>query len=220
MLLSRLLRLQLRLRPLHLRLRPLWPLSRRRHYSRLALRSPILGLPALLLLRGCRQRSERLLSLGVPDLWRLGTWHLHLSPLLTLSFNLLLRRRVPLLLVRNHLLPGSLSLHLLLLTQGISLTLLLLHLFAYAFALRLLSADAICALLLNLLPAQILHLLPRVSITASCLSGQIRNLSFSCLLRRKVLLLACPRRAFALRWYRGCSAFISDLNLLIPDPVG
>src|SRR5260370_42471669 len=85
----------LRLRSLHLRLRPLWPLSRRRHYSRLALRSPILGLPALLLLRGCRQRSERLLSLGMPDLWRLGPWHLHLSPLLTSSFNLFLPRPVP-----------------------------------------------------------------------------------------------------------------------------
>jgi hypothetical protein len=134
----------------------------------------------------------------VPHRWRLGTWHLHLAPLLTLSLNLLLRRRMPLLLVHNHLLPGSFSLPLLLLPQGISLTLLLLHLLAYAFALRLLSAEAICALLLNLLPAQILHLLPRVSITASCLSGQIRNLSFSCLLRRKVLLLACPRRGLAL----------------------
>src|SRR5258707_823328 len=86
-------------------------------------------------------------------------------------------------------------------------------------ALRLLSADAICALLLNLLSTQILHLLPRVSIPARCLSRQISNLSLSGLLRRKVLLLACPRRAFALRCWCGRSAFISELNLLIPDAV-
>jgi hypothetical protein len=156
-----------------------------------------LRLPSLSLLRG-RLRSDLLLLLRMPHCRLLGWLHLHLAPLLTLSLNLLLSRRMPLLLVRNHLLPGSLSLHLLLLTQGVSLTLLLLHLLAHAFALRLLSAHAICALLLNLLPAQILHLLPRVSITASRLSGQIRNLSFSCLLRRKVLLLASPRRDFAL----------------------
>jgi hypothetical protein len=139
----------------------------------------------LLLLRVSRRRLLRSL-------------HLLLATLLTLSLNLLLRRRVPLLLAGNHLLPSSLSLGLLLLTQSVSLTLLLLNLLAYAFALRLLSVEAICSLLLKLLTAHILHLLPRVSITASCLSGEIRNLSFSCLLRRKVLLLACPRRGLAL----------------------
>src|SRR5260370_13750975 len=92
----------LRLRSLHLRLRSLWPLSRRRHYSRLALRSPILGLPALLLLPGCRRRSDRLLSLGVPHLWRLGPWALALSSLLTLSFILLLLSPVPFLLLCTH----------------------------------------------------------------------------------------------------------------------
>jgi len=156
----------------------------------------------------------------MPDCRLLRARYLHLAPLLTLSLNLLLRRRMPLLLAGYHLLAGSLSLRLLLLTQSVSLTLLLLHLLAHAFALGLLSVDAICLLLLNLLPAQFLHLLARVSITASCLSRKVRNLSFSRLFRLHVLLLICHRRAFALRWSRGGSPFVSELNLLIPDSVG
>jgi len=224
------LHLRLRLRPLHLRLRPLL-LRRRRNYSWLSLRRPILRLPSLSLGRRRGLRSDLLLLLRVSHFWWLGARHLHLAALLTRSLNLLLRWRVPLLLVRNHLLSRGCPLRLLLLTQNfplILLLILLLHLLAHTFALCLLSVEpigalsveAIGALLFHLLPPQILHLLPRVSITATRLSRQVCHLSLSCLLRRHVRLLARWRRALALRCSRIGSAFVSDLNLLIPDPVG
>ena len=70
------------------------------------------------------------------------------------------------------MLPGSLALHLLLLAQRISLTLLLLHLLPHALTLGLnRNAGRCCSLLLDLLSAQILHLLSRVTITTSCLAS-------------------------------------------------
>jgi hypothetical protein len=150
----------------------------------------------------------------------LRTRYLDLPPLFTLSLNLLLRGGLPFLPVRKHLLPDRLSLRLLLLPQGLSLALLLLHLLAHAFALRLLGVYAICTLLLNLLPAQILYLLSRVSITASCLSRQIGHLPFSRLFRGQIRLLVRSRRALALRGRRSRSAFVLKLNLLIPDAIG
>lgn len=185
----------LRLHALHLRLCSLRTLSRRRNYPRLSLRGPIL----------------RRLSL-------LSRLHLHLASLLTLRLYLLLRCRGSLLLVRNHLLPRGGPLSLLLLAQGLSLALLLLHFLTHALTLRLLRAEALSALLVNLLPAKLLHLLARVSITASRLARQVYHLSFSRLLCRNVLLLNC-RRAILLR-LRGRLAFVSELDLLIPRAVG
>jgi hypothetical protein len=130
----------------------------------------------------------------VPDRWWLCTLHFRLPALLTLNLNLLLRRSA-LLLAGDHLLPGSRPLYLLLLAKSLSLALLL-HLLAHPFALWLLRAKTLCALLLNLLPAKFLHLLASVSITARRLSRQIHHLSFSRLLRSQVLSLA--RRCFAL----------------------
>ena len=84
-----------------------------------------------------------------------------------------LRRRMALLLIRDHLLPSSFPLRLLLL----ALSVLRLHLLAHAFALRLLRCKAIGALLFGLLPLQRLHLLPRRSVAARSLSRKIRYLS-------------------------------------------
>ena len=86
--------------------------------------------------------------------------------------DLLLSGRVALLLRSDHLLPGSLALYLLLLAQRFSLTLWLLHLLPHTFALGLnWNAGLRCSLLLDLLPPQILHLLPRVATPARCLPG-------------------------------------------------
>ena len=85
------------------------------------------------------------------------------------------------------MLPGGLSLRRL--PQDLSLTLLLLHLLTHPFALGLLHVRAFRTLLLDLLATKILHLLARVSITAGCLSGQISDLSLTCLLCGQVWLL-------------------------------
>jgi hypothetical protein len=81
--------------------------------------------------------------------------------------DLLLSGRIALLLRGNHLLPSSFALYLLLLPQG----LLLLHLLVHALALRLLRIHPLGPLLFKLLLTQILHLLPRVAVATSCLSG-------------------------------------------------
>ena len=85
------------------------------------------------------------------------------------------------------MLPGGLSLRRL--PQDLSLTLLLLHLLTYSFTLGLLHVRAFGTLLVDLLPTKILHLLPGVSITARCLSGQISHLSLARLLCGEVWLL-------------------------------
>jgi len=204
----RLRSLNLWLRALHLRLCPLkrWlcPLNRwlcslnlrprscgrLRHYSRLSLR-PVFGLLATHLHR--RLRPDLLLLLRVSNRRRLGA-------LLALDLNLLLRRSPSLLLVADHLVTRSRPLRL--------------HLLPDTFGLRLLSADALGALLLNLLPAKFLHLLARVSITARRLSGEVHHLSLSGLLCSHVR-LARHRSALS----RSRLAFVSELNLLVLTPV-
>ena len=123
------------------------------------------------------------------------------------------------------MLAGSVALYLLLLTQHIPLTLLL-HLLAHAFALGLSRIAGLCgSLLFNLLPSQILHLLPRVTITASCLSGQLGHLSFSRLLcgyvrlrtRLRAIARLCPIVSPLLA---GWSTLICDLKFLVPRSIG
>jgi hypothetical protein len=118
------------------------------------------------------------------------------------------------------LLPRSLSLYLLLLAQSSPLTLLL-HLLPHTLALGLgWNAGRCRSLLLDLLPPQILHLLPCITIAASRLSGQIRHLSFPRLLRGYVR-LPTELRAVASPLLLVCrSTLICNLQFLISRPVG
>ena len=83
---------------------------------------------------------------------------------------------------------GSFPLRLLLLTHHLSLVLRLAH----PLTLRLHSCTLSCSLV-QLLFAQLLHLLARVSVAARSLFGQISHLSFPRLLCRKVWLLSRGR---------------------------
>lgn len=111
----------------------------------------------------------------------------HFSLTLLLShLNLRLRCRVPLLLVRDHLLTSGFALRLLLLTQNI----LLLHLLTHAFALRLLSGYALSALLFDLLSLKLVHLLPSIAIAAGRLPRKISHLFLAPLLDGELSLLS------------------------------
>jgi hypothetical protein len=221
------LRLGLRLRHLHgwsasLHLRS-WLLlrhrllSRSRHYRRLT----------LLLRHGLRSRSRHyprltLLSLNLNLRLALRLWlrlnglrvrrmtnHRRLTPLnLRRSrFTLVLNSRrlcSPELLIINHLLPGSFTLGLLLLPQGLSLLLGRRHWLSYAFTSSCLIRDSFDSRLLHLLTAQLLHLLPRAPIATPCLSRQVGNLFLARLLRSKIW-----RLRLRLLWRRGCGAFVS-----------
>jgi len=142
----------------------------------LDLRLTLLRRPAAL-----RLRLHALLLFSVTNRLRraLYLW-LPLRLLLAPRLKLLLRRCAALLLVRDHLLPSSFPLRLLLLTKSV----LRLHLLTHALALRLLGRDAIGALLFGLLSLQRLHLLPRRSVAASSLPRKVRHLFlprlFSC----------------------------------------
>ena len=121
------------------------------------------------------------------------------------------------------MLAGSFALCLLLLTQNFSLTLLL-HLLAHALALGRI-AGLYRSLLFNLLPSQILHLLPRVAITACSLSGQIGHLSFPRLLCGDVRLRTRLRSIARLRAIVSSllfcrSTLICDLKFLAPRSIG
>jgi hypothetical protein len=158
-------------------------------------RPPLYAL--LLWLRPQRLWLLRVARAGRPLHFRLTT---------RLRLDLRLSRHAPLLLSRNHLLPRSLALDLLLLPQRFSLVLLLLHLLAHALALHLLRISTLDTLLFELLPAQILHLLPRISIAAGNLSRQIRHLSFPCLICGQVRLWTLRRT--------GLSASLTSLTLI------
>ena len=123
------------------------------------------------------------------------------------------------------MLPGSLALYLLLLAQTFPLTLLL-HLLPDTLALGLgWNASRCRSLLLDLLPPQILHLLPCVTIAASRLSGQIGHLFFTRLfcgyVRLRTHLCAIARlRAIVNPLLIGRSSLIRDLKFLAPRSIG
>jgi hypothetical protein len=145
--------------------------------------------------------------------------YFQLAALLSLCLDLLLRGRMTLLLRSNHLLPGSRPLYLLFLAQSVSLALLLLHLLTHTFALRVYrDAGAAGSLLLDLLPPQTLHLLPRVTITTGRLPGQIRHLSFSRLLCSYVRLRTriAGLRTVVSPLLAGGPTLICDLKFLVP----
>jgi hypothetical protein len=229
------LRLRLRWPGLWLRLRRsllthlLWGCARRG-----LLRSWLL--PHLWLLRRNHSRLTRWLILWTGALHRRLRSHLlllwsgthgrralyfQLAALLSLCLDLLLRGRMTLLLRSNHLLPGSRPLYLLFLAQSVSLALLLLHLLTHTFALRVYrDAGAAGSLLLDLLPPQTLHLLPRVTITTGRLPGQIRHLSFSRLLCSYIRLRTIARiaglRTVVSPLLAGGPTLICDLKFLVP----
>jgi hypothetical protein len=122
------------------------------------------------------------------------------------------------------LLPGSLALYLLLLSQNFPLTLLL-HLLAHAFALGLSRITGLCgSLLFNLLPPQILHLLPRVAIATRGLPGEVGHLPFPRLLcgyvRLRTRLRAVARLLTIVSpLLAGRSTLICDLKFLAPRPI-
>jgi hypothetical protein len=113
-----------------------------------------------------------------------------------------------------------------LLAQSVSLALLRLHLLPHTFALSLLPGNGLwCTLLLDLLPAQILHLLASVAITTSRLSGQIGHLSFPrllcCYVRLRTRLRTIARLRDVVRSLLVCrSALICDLKFLVPCSIG
>ena len=113
----------------------------------------------------------------------------------------------------DHLLASSFALRLLLLTQRLSLILLLLHLLSHTFTLGRRIRHALGSLLFYLLLANFLHLLPRTTIAASCLSRQVSHLPLSCLLGGYVWRLTSCLRLY--RLLRCCRTFISELQLLI-----
>jgi hypothetical protein len=151
--------------------------------------------------------------------------YFQLAALLSLCLDLLLRGRMTLLLRSNHLLPGSRPLYLLLLAQSVPLALLRLHLLTHTFALRLYrGAGAAGSLLLDLLPPQTQHLLPRVTITTGRLPGQIRHLSFARLLcsyvrLRTIARIAGPRTVVS-SLLAGGPTLICDLKFLVPCSIG
>ena len=130
-----------------------------------------------------------------------------------------------LLLIVHHLLSRSLSLHLLLLRQNISLALLLLHLLPHTFALGLLSllgllrvcCGPLCSLLVDLLPPQILHLLSRIAVATRSLSGQVRHLPLTRLLSSQVRL--CRRRDPSRSTWLSIPTLISNLEFLAPGSI-
>jgi hypothetical protein len=107
-------------------------------------------------------------------------WHLRPHDLLLLR----VPRRALLLLRRDHLLPRSFSLRLLLLTKCSALRLLLLHRLRYALSLSLSrNTRAGGCLRRHWLLPQLLQLLSRISITTRGLSREIRHLPLTRLLR-------------------------------------
>jgi len=113
-------------------------------------------------------------------------WHLRPHGLLLLR----VPRRALLLLRRDHLLPRSFSLRLLLLTKRSALSLLLLHRLRYALSLSESRNPRPSGCLRRqwLLP-QLLQLLTRVSIATRGLSREIRHLALTRLLGRDIRLL-------------------------------
>lgn len=114
--------------------------------------------------------------------------YLNLAALLAQCLSLLLRSRTLLLLTLNCLLSGSFPLRLLLLTHHLSFVLRTTRLtnpLSFCLDSRTLSCS-----LVELLFAQLLHLLSRASIAACRLSGQIGHLPFTRLLCRKARLLS------------------------------
>jgi hypothetical protein len=110
-----------------------------------------------------------------------------------------------------------------LLAQSFSLALLRLHLLTHAFALGLYwNAGTRSSLLLDLLPAQNLHLLPRVTITTCRLSGQICHLSFPRLLcgyvrlRLRAIAQITGLRTVVSPLLAGAPTLICDLKFLVP----
>ena len=112
------------------------------------------------------------------------------------------------------------------LPQSVSLALLRLYLLTHTFALGLSwNTGARGSLLLDLLPPQTLHLLPRITITTSRLPGQICHLSFPRLLCGYVRLrLRAIRtiaqitglRAVVRRLLVDRPTLIRDLKFLVP----
>jgi hypothetical protein len=169
--------------------------------------------------------------------WR-GSNHRRLCPLdlrwssLTLVLNARLLCLSHLLII-NHLLPGCVTLRLLLLTHHLSLVLRRWHWLTDARTLRSLSRYAFNSRLLHLLTTQLLYLFLRALIASACLSRQIFDSGLlhllatqvlhllpgatitSCRLSRQIrhlplssLLRAEIRRLRLCRWRR-CCAFVS-----------
>ena len=167
--------------------------SRSRHHSRLRLGSLILNLRSALRLRPHCLRPDWLRFRRIPHRRWLRPLSLRLTRHSALVLQSLLLRGTLQLLRRGHLLTSSFALRLLLLTHQLTLVLLLRRL-ANSLTLRLRIHSTLRTLLSCLLLPQLLHLLTRPTITASCLSSQISHLFLSRLFRCDVRRLTLQLR--------------------------